>query len=60
MESDFRYYSRRAAEEERRAAKAVTPAARQRHLELAELFADKAAQRAHAPMPKAAHQYAQG
>lgn len=45
MESDFRYYSRRAAEERQRAAYAVTPEARQRHSELATMFAIKAAQR---------------
>ncbi len=44
MESDFRYYSRRAAEERQRAAKAITAAARERHGELATLFADKAQQ----------------
>lgn len=43
MESDYRYYCRRAAEEERRAAHSVTPEARQRHHELASLFASKAA-----------------
>ena len=42
MESDFRYYSRRAAEESLRARKAVTTAARERHLELASIFANKA------------------
>lgn len=47
MESDHRYYSRRAAEERRRAAHAVTPEARERHKELAALFASKAAQRGH-------------
>lgn len=46
MESDFRYYSRRAAEENQRARKAVTNAARERHLELAMCFASKAEQRA--------------
>lgn len=45
MESDFRYYSRRAAEEKGRAARAVTAEARERHRELASMFADKAAQR---------------
>ena len=45
MESDQRYYSRRAAEEQMRAARAVTPEARERHSELASLFAAKAAQR---------------
>lgn len=43
MESDHRYFMRRAAEEQRRAHHAVTPAARERHKELAELFASKAA-----------------
>jgi len=42
MESDYRYYSRRACEESQRARKAVTDAARERHLELADLFAAKA------------------
>lgn len=46
MESDQRYFMRRAAEEQRRARHAVTPAARERHRELASLFADKAAKRA--------------
>jgi len=45
MESDFRYYSRRAIEEQGRAARAVTPEARNRHHELASLFAAKAAER---------------
>ena len=45
MESDFRYYSRRAQEEQRRANFAVTDEARERHRELATLFAAKAAQR---------------
>jgi hypothetical protein len=44
MESDFRYYSRRAAEERTRAARAITDEARRRHHELASLFASKAAQ----------------
>lgn len=43
MESDFRYFSRRAAEERQRAEFAITPAARERHKELATLFASKAA-----------------
>lgn len=46
MESDHRYYSRRACEESQRARKAVTNAARERHLELANLFTLKAEQRA--------------
>lgn len=45
MESDFRYYSRRAAEERHRAARAITAEARVRHDELAMLFAARAAQR---------------
>jgi acyl-CoA reductase-like NAD-dependent aldehyde dehydrogenase len=44
MESDHRYYARRAAEERRRAAHAVTPEARERHRELASLFTQKASQ----------------
>jgi hypothetical protein len=43
MESDFRYFSRRAAEERRRAQFAITQEARQRHDELADMFASKAA-----------------
>lgn len=43
MESDHRYFMRRAAEEQRRAMHAVTQAARERHNELAEVFATKAA-----------------
>lgn len=46
MESDQRYYSRRANEELRRALHALTPEARERHKELASLFAAKAAGRA--------------
>ena len=46
MESDHRYYSRRACEESQRARKAVTNAARERHIELANLFHQKAEQRA--------------
>jgi acyl-CoA reductase-like NAD-dependent aldehyde dehydrogenase len=42
MESDQRYYSRRADEERRRALHALTPEARERHKELAKLFASKA------------------
>ena len=45
MESDFRYFSRRAAEERRRAQYAITPAAQERHNELADMFASKAAHR---------------
>ena len=43
MESDFRYFSRRAAEERRRAQFAITPEAQERHNELADMFAAKAA-----------------
>lgn len=46
MESDHRYYTRRAAEETARARHAVTEAARARHLELATVFTSKAEQRA--------------
>ena len=44
MESDHRYYSRRAAEELRRARHAITAEARERHHELASLFSGKANQ----------------
>jgi hypothetical protein len=44
MESDVRYYSRRALEEQQRAARAITPEARERHQQLAMLFAQRAAQ----------------
>ena len=47
MESDYRYYSRRAAEERRRAAQSVTAEARERHSELASMFANRAAPAAH-------------
>ncbi len=46
MESDHRYYLRRASEERRAAQRAITTAARERHSELASLFAAKAEQRA--------------
>ena len=42
MESDYRYFLRRASEEQRRARYAVTQAAKERHRELAELFDSKA------------------
>jgi hypothetical protein len=44
MVSNERYYQRRAAEELRAAARAITPEARERRRALAELFAGKAAQ----------------
>jgi hypothetical protein len=44
MESDHRYYTRRAAEEQRRARHAITAEARERHHELASLFALKASE----------------
>lgn len=46
MESDYRYYQRRASEERRAAERSVTSAARERHSELAAMFAAKAEQRA--------------
>ena len=46
MESDHRYYLRRASEERRAAQRAITAAARERHSDLAKLFAAKAEQRA--------------
>lgn len=42
MESDLRYYSRRAAAEQAAAIRALTPEARGRRLLLAEQFAAKA------------------
>ncbi len=50
MESDHRYYLRRAAEEHRAAQRAITAAARDRHAELAVLFTAKAEQRAAKPI----------
>jgi hypothetical protein len=44
MESNQRYYQRRAVEELRAAARAVTPEARARRNALADMFAQKAAQ----------------
>jgi hypothetical protein len=43
VESNYRYFLRRAEEEKRRARHAVTQAARERHRELSDLFAAKAA-----------------
>lgn len=54
MESDQRYYARRAAEEQRRARHAITPEARARHRELADLFLTKADQQ----VPEAVRQLA--
>ena len=50
MESDYRYYERRASEERRAAARAITAAARERHSELATLFASKARVRTAEPL----------
>ena len=44
MESDFEYYSRRAAEEYGLAGKAITDAGRKRHRQLAATFQSKADQ----------------
>ena len=44
MESDFRYYSRRAAEETLAATRAVTDQARERRRDLADKFWQKAHQ----------------
>jgi hypothetical protein len=44
MESDHRYYARRAVEELRAAARAITPEARARRHALAEMFSQKARQ----------------
>ena len=54
MESDQRYYARRAAEESSRASRAITPEARERHRELATLYATKAAQLMGADKPRLA------
>ena len=43
VESNHRYFLRRAEEENRRVRNAITQAAQDRHRELAELFAAKAA-----------------
>ena len=42
MESDLRYYLRRAAEERTLAIRSVTPQARERHVLLAQEFASRA------------------
>ena len=42
MESDMRYYLRRAAEERTAAIRSVTPQARERHRQLAQEFAARA------------------
>ena len=54
MESDHRYYMRRASEERRAAERAVTAAARERHRELALLFASKAEKRSPQPHSRSA------
>jgi hypothetical protein len=48
MESNLRYYLRRAAEERTAALRAVTPEARDRHAKLAQDFAIRAQE--HAPI----------
>lgn len=50
MESDKRYYFRRAAEERTAALRAITPQAREWHAKLASDFADRAT---HCPAPSA-------
>ena len=55
MESNQRYYSRRAVEELRAAARAVTPEAQARRRALAEMFMQKAQQ----SQPEQASQYVQ-
>jgi hypothetical protein len=55
MESNERYYARRAVEEMRAAARAVTPEARARRQSLAEMFSQKARQ----CEPEQVSQYAQ-
>jgi len=56
MESNQRYYSRRAVEELRAADRAVTPEGRARRRALAEMFMQKAQQCQPEPAPQ---QYAQ-
>lgn len=51
MESNQRYWARRAVEEQRAAARAVTPEARARRYELAEAFARKARLGVAEPVP---------
>jgi hypothetical protein len=41
MESDLRFYARRLADEKRAAERAITPEARERHVDLAEGYAAK-------------------
>lgn len=53
MESNHRYYQRRACEERQAAERAITAAARERHRDLAMLFASKAEQRAQQPLQAA-------
>ena len=55
MESNQRYYQRRAVEELRAAARAVTPEARARRSALADMFAQKAAQQSSDAVPLASH-----
>jgi hypothetical protein len=49
VESDYRYYQRRAASEKAAALRAVTPAARERRLTLARTYMAKAQQCLDAP-----------
>lgn len=51
MESDFRYYQRRAATEWAAAERAITPQARNRRLELARTYRMKAEQCAQTETP---------
>jgi hypothetical protein len=44
MESNYRYYQRRAAEERLAAQRSLTPQARQRHAQLAASFAARVAE----------------
>jgi hypothetical protein len=52
MESNQRYYARRAVEELRAAARAITPEAEARRRALAEMFSQKAMQSQHEQAPR--------
>ena len=58
MESNQRYYLRRASEERTAAMRAMTPAAREWHAKLASQFADRALKDPGGPIPLAIGQTA--
>lgn len=55
MDSNYRFYVRRAAEESKRAARSVTPAARNWHDKLAKDFAERARQFDQVPREGSVH-----